>query len=154
MTHDDPYAPPNSVVGNPEEIVRPTKRPASHKWVIFIFTLMTAGFAWFFVARRTFHWYGLLLGPAMLAALGGMFFRKHSRATFYSVSVTLGAFVLYCIWTTYVIGQIAFRQGGIAMETFAGQVGFGALLLLLLYRFTFGRASREYYGFPVSPKSK
>jgi hypothetical protein len=156
MSQDNPYSPPNSVVGQPNGGMSANqhllKRPASHKLAISIFGFTTAGFIWFFTVSRSVHIYGLLLGPAMIASLGGMLFRKHSKSTYYTAVATLSAFVAYIIWVTYVLWGIAFRERGAATDTFFGEAVFGALLVLLFVPFAFGRASREYYGFPVPPK--
>jgi hypothetical protein len=122
-------------------------RPASHIVSIVLFILLAVSFSLtirselskggtgairqaFFVMPYLIGLVGLLLSPA--------------RWAYYFCAVLLAAFPAFII-----IADIAilFKVGGSSTATVVPSLVGCGLLLFLFYSFTFGRASRTYYGF-------
>ena len=135
-----------------------TKRPASHKWAFV---------AYFAVAVTNV---GLNLGghfdvlgvtvtvAAIIAFFASLFLPRHSLTYKFGVIALFLVFMrsVQTLW----FDIVSYRLGRFHLpaEATLPLVGFAAvavcLLFLLLRTYTFGAASRQYYGLPITPNKR
>ena len=133
----------------------PHKRPAAHKWALFFF-VAAAGTNIMLNCMGLFDVLGVIVTVASVAAFFSALFWSRSRRTYTIGTITLGLIFLRSLQTLW-YDIIAYRAGlfhapqrvTLPLIAFAGCV---VVLLLLLFRsYTFGAASRQYYGLPAVP---
>ncbi|MDR3460662.1 MAG: hypothetical protein P4N60_24800 [Verrucomicrobiae bacterium] len=156
--------------------IKTPKRPASHRWAIGIFAFITLEFIVFLLdivrgrpgADLSKYWIPVACLAAGALALFALVFGGRQRWAYY---LTAGTFALWLVRAIYILSLYVadFISGrtGITAPYFhleerdqpfvvqqtvplTKQVMMAVMLGLLVwlfYRFTFGRASRSYYGF-------
>jgi hypothetical protein len=130
-----------------------TKRPASHKWALFVFFLAAATNI-MLNAHGRFDVLGVVVTLAALGALFASFFFARARYTYTLGILTLSLVFLRSIQSLW-FDIKACRDGlfhlpqtaQFLLIAFVCAVAF--LLFLLLRAYTLGAMSRRYYGLPA-----
>jgi hypothetical protein len=138
--------------------VAPTKRPASHKWALFVFMAVAAtNIMLNFMGNLDV--FGVVVTIAGLAAFFASLLSARSRNTYMLGVITL---VLICLrsiqslWFDIVAyrGDLFHAPQYVTLPTIIFVVVVVVLLFLLLRAYTFGAPSRQYYGLPANRNSR
>ena len=136
------------------EANRESKRPASHKWALFIFLALVAANIQLNVLGH-FDVFGVIVTVASLAAFIASFAFARAHTTYRLCSVTLALVFLRSIESLW--GDIAAYRAGLfhlperwALLLIAFVCVAVVLLFLLVRAYTFGVASRQFYGLPIT----
>lgn len=159
MNRENPYDPPKSALDAEDaaEQLRARKRqrrPLSHKCVLLFFGVYAVGcFATLAGMEVSPSFLGVLLGVCaipVISVIGIVGFRL-SKFTYFFTSASL---LLLLTTTIMWIRKLLETRGDSALAEHTGAILGSAigvvLLVLLLWRYTFGAPSRAYYGFTVA----
>ncbi|EDY16958.1 hypothetical protein CfE428DRAFT_5587 [Chthoniobacter flavus Ellin428] len=134
-----------------------TKRPASHKWALFVFVAVAAVNIMLNVSGH-FDVLGVIVTFAGTAAFFASLLYARSSRTYTLGIITLGLVLirsLQSLWfdiAAYRSGLFHAPRAALPAIIFAAC---GVALLLLLFRaYTFGASSRQYYGLPAIPNTR
>ena len=152
------------------------KRPASHRWAIGLYGFMTAGFVIFLInamagrsgAGLAQNWYPVLVLSVGVVALVALVLAGREKWGYYVASASLAVWTIRAVYTScWYVHHLLFSGTPTVTPYFnlveghkpfvvpqqmspARQVlifALTGLLVWLFIRFTFGRPSRNYYGF-------
>ena len=137
---------------NATEANSSTKRPTSHKWALFVFLAVSATNIMINMLGH-FDVFGVIVTIAGLAAFFASFLFARARTTYFLGTVTLVLVFFRSVQTLW--GDIVAYRAGLFHLTqswvllLIAFVCVVVFLLFLLFRaYTFGAASRQYYGLP------
>ena len=150
----NPYEPPKSHIHSEAFAPRgpSMKRPASHKWAIamfLIFLILTAFAVPGLIQVRDSRpviIVGLILCFWFVLPTIALLFFRYAQATYYITSVALGFVVIPFGLST--ISSLGMERTGSGFVMF-GNVFWLLIFVLLWWKFSLGKPSRTYFGFPV-----
>lgn len=136
----------------------PARRPASHKWALVVYVLVAGTNIWL----NTIGYYdllGIVVTVAGIAAFFAALFAPRASYTYTIGIIALSLVVLRSaesLWYNVVNFQAGLTRAPVPIALASiGFVGIAVcLLFFLLRRYTFGAASRQYYGLPATARKR
>ena len=153
----NPYQPPKTKdLAAPEDpkpaVLRSQKMPASHKWAIVCF-VPVAAVNIYLNTRGLLDTLGVLATLTSLAGIVGILFFRRSPRTYTVGVIGLGFVLLRTAQSVFLRVHEQFLGVGPGW-LMLGLLFWILFLIILLFRaYTIGATSRQYYGFPATPKS-